>query len=58
MTEQERLTMTVGEAAKSLGISRQTAYKMANNGTLPAFKMGRRILISKSGIDQMLNKKN
>lgn len=41
-------TLTVADAAKVLGIGRQTAYDLAAQGKLPgAIRLGRRILVSK-----------
>jgi excisionase family DNA binding protein len=41
----ERLTLTVTEAAKLLGISRAMAYECVRTGDLPAIRLGGRILI-------------
>jgi excisionase family DNA binding protein len=51
----ERLTLTVGEAARLLGISRGLAYEMARCGKLPVIRLGRRLLVSKAGLERMLN---
>ena len=40
-----RLTVTVDEAAKLLGIGRTLAYEAARIGDLPTIRIGRRILI-------------
>jgi excisionase family DNA binding protein len=39
-----RLTLTVEEAAASLGISRASAYEAVRRGDIPAIRIGRRIL--------------
>jgi excisionase family DNA binding protein len=49
-----RRTLTVDEAALSLGISRSTAYECVRNGTLPALRFRRRIVISAVVIEQLL----
>lgn len=54
VTEKERLTLTVEEAAEILGLSRPFAYKLANEGKLPVLRIGRRILVSKVGLLKML----
>ncbi len=41
----DRLTYTVDEVAKMLGISRGLAYEMVNRGELPSIRLGRRVLI-------------
>lgn len=52
----ERLTMTVGEAGKVLGISRATAYMLAKTGGIPVIHLGmRRLVVPKIAIERMLN---
>jgi excisionase family DNA binding protein len=41
----EKLTLTVGEAARLLGISRAFAYELVARDELPAIRLGRRILV-------------
>ena len=53
---QERLCLSVPEAAKILGISRGLAYELARSGRLPALRFGRRLLISRAALERMLNK--
>ena len=44
-------TVTVGQAAKILGIGRQTAYNLAKKGELPvARRLGDRLVIGKVAI--------
>lgn len=50
----EKLTMTVEEAAKFLGISRNTAYEAANAGNIPTIRIGRRILVPISALEKLL----
>lgn len=49
-----KLTLTVEEAAKALGIGRSLAYKMARDGRLPTVRMGRRLLVPISRLDDLL----
>ncbi len=51
----EQLTMTVEEMAKVLGISRPVAYNLANITGFPAIRVGRRILISKAGLERWVS---
>lgn len=51
---QQRLTMTVEEAATALGISRATAYEAVGRGEIPCLRIGRRILIPKVALDRLL----
>jgi len=50
-----RLTLTIEEAARLLGISRGLAYEMARCGKLPVVRLGRRLLVSKAALERMLN---
>jgi len=55
METSERLTMTVEEAGRALGISRATAYMLVNTGRLPAIRISdRRIIIPKKAISELL----
>lgn len=40
-----RLTLSIAEAAELVGISRTTAYELAQSGELPTVRLGRRILV-------------
>jgi excisionase family DNA binding protein len=51
----ERVVLTVEEAGKLLGISRQSAYNAVKNGEIPTIKIGRRILVPRVQLDRMLN---
>lgn len=50
----DRLCVTVPEAAKMLGISRNYAYELVKIGVLPSIKLGKRILIPKLALMKML----
>jgi excisionase family DNA binding protein len=49
-----RRTLTVTEAARELGISKDTAYGACRAGTLPAIRIGRRVIISREVLDRVL----
>lgn len=49
-----RATMTVTEAAAVLGISRSTAYELARAGTLPALRLGRRLVVPTHALEELL----
>ena len=53
-SSEDRLTMTVEEAAMALGISRAFAYEAVNNGDIPTIRIGRRILVPKAGPHRLL----
>jgi excisionase family DNA binding protein len=52
--EKEKVTLTVEEAGKLLGISRPLVYQMAKSGQLPILRFGKRILIPKVAFEEML----
>lgn len=51
---QERLTMTVDEAAAALGISRAFAYEAVTRNEIPHVRIGRRILVPRAALERML----
>lgn len=51
----ERLVMTVDEAAEALGISRATAYTLANTGRLPVIRISdRRLIVPRKALEELL----
>ena len=53
--KKEKLTMTVEEAGEALGISRATAYLLANTGRIPVIRLGeRRLVVPKAALLKML----
>ena len=46
----ERLVLSVAEAARTLGVSRNTAYQSVQEGGLPSVRFGRRILIPRKAL--------
>jgi excisionase family DNA binding protein len=55
-TIDRRLCVTVPEAAKMLGISRNFCYQLVREGKLPSIRFGKRILIPIVALDKMLEK--
>lgn len=55
MVTNERLTYNVREAAKLLGLSKNSAYQACLKGEIPCLKIGRRLLIPRAQLDRMLN---
>ena len=51
----ERQTLKIEEAAKILGISRNTAYEAVKSGQLPTVKIGRRFLVPKAALARLLD---
>lgn len=48
-------TVSVGDAAKILGIGRGTAYEAARRGEIPTIKIGKRLLVPTSRLRQLLD---
>ena len=46
----ENLTMSVAEAAKSLGVCEKTVYTLTHRRDFPTVKIGRRTRISRDGL--------
>jgi excisionase family DNA binding protein len=53
--EDGRLTWTVREAAKLLGISAGSAYEAAHRGELPVRVIGRRMLVPRAALLRLLS---
>ncbi len=51
----QRLTYTVAEAARLLGISRNSAFSAARTGALPAIRIGRRLLVPRRALERLLD---
>ncbi len=50
----DRLTYTVAEAAQLLGISKTTAYECTKTGEIKSITLGRRIIIPRQAIRELL----
>lgn len=48
------ITYRIDEAAKLLGVGRNTAYEAARTGQLPTVRIGKRLLVPKVALDRML----
>jgi excisionase family DNA binding protein len=53
-SKMERLTLTVPEAARLLGVSRMSAYSAVRDGTIPSLRIGRRVLVPRAGLERLL----
>jgi excisionase family DNA binding protein len=51
---EDRLTYTLNEAARRLGISRALAYEAAHRGELPVCRIGRRVLVPRAALLRLL----
>lgn len=54
-TQVEPLTISVAEAARRLGISRDNAYTQAREGRLPTVRIGHRILVPVKKLESLVN---
>lgn len=54
MTE-ERQTFTVEQAARIMGIGRNSAYEAIRRGEIPVLRIGRRLLVPKKALEDMLS---
>ena len=52
---EERLTLTVLETARLLNVCREAAYKGVHDGTIPSIRIGRRILVPRQPLLDMLS---
>lgn len=50
----KRLCITVPEAAKLLGISRNHGYELVKRKVIPSMRLGNRIVIPKIALDKKL----
>ena len=51
-----RLTFSVAEAAQALGVSRTLAYELARTGQLRTVKLGRRLVVPRSAVTELLER--
>jgi excisionase family DNA binding protein len=54
----QRLTISVEEAGRLLGISRGLAYMLVNRGDIPSVRLGRRIVVPRRALDRLLDPPN
>jgi excisionase family DNA binding protein len=51
----QRLTLSVEQVGRILGISRGAAYAYAKDGSIPTIRLGKRLLVSKAALDKLLS---
>jgi len=49
-----RLTLTVNETAKLLGISRNSCYEAVARGEIYSIRIGKRLLVPRAGLEKLL----
>jgi excisionase family DNA binding protein len=60
MTTQDgpRLALTVEDMCRELGISKPHGFRMIREGKIPAIHLGRRWIISRKALEELLTKPN
>ena len=51
----ERQTANVEEAARLLGIGRNSAYVAVRQGEIPVIRIGRRMVVPRAALDRLLS---
>lgn len=51
-----RLTVSVTEAARLLGVSRALAYELIARGELPALRLGRRLVVPYRALERLVER--
>ena len=52
----EKLTLSVEEAGKLLGVSRQIAYQLSRRADFPTLHIGRRVLIPRKQLEEWMDR--
>jgi excisionase family DNA binding protein len=52
---EERETVSVPQAARILGIGRNSAFDAVRRGDLPALRIGRRLVVPRARLERMLS---
>ena len=55
---EEKLALSVHETAEILGVSVPTAYELARRADFPAFHVGRRTLVDRTGLRRWIAKQS
>ena len=55
ISEQQRVALSVEEAAERLGVSRSLLWKMVNQGTIRTVRAGHRVLVPVSAVEEFLS---
>ena len=52
----EKLTLSVEEAGKLLGVSRQIAYQLSRRADFPTLHIGRRVLVPRKQLEEWMDR--
>ena len=50
----ERATLSVVEAARIMGVSKNVAYEAVRRGEIPSIRLGGRILVPRTALERLL----
>jgi excisionase family DNA binding protein len=50
----ERQVLSVEEAARALGLGRNSAYQAVQRGEIPVIRIGRRLVVPKAALERLL----
>ena len=51
----DKMTMSVLEACKMLGISKNLGYEAIRRGEIPAIRVGKRLLVPRAALERLLS---
>ena len=54
--DEDRMTLTVPEAARRLGIGRNQGYEAVKSGEIPSVRIGKRILVPRAALERLMEK--
>ncbi len=54
MAENDTLTISVEEAGRLIGVSRNSAYEAVRRKELPVIRIGRRLLVPRAALEKLL----
>lgn len=52
--DEDKLTLTIEETARLLGIGRNLCYDRVKMGEIPAIRIGRRLLVPRAALQKLL----
>ena len=55
MDEVEPATYSVDQTSKVLGLSRAQTYESVNDGTIPSFRIGNRVLVPRKKLHALID---
>lgn len=56
VSAERKLLISVLEASKLLGLGRDRCYALCRSGVLPSVRVGRRVLVVRTGLEQLVER--